>query len=103
MSVLCSLALILKQVPTAEVQTVSWESAYLAGLRLPPFSTPPHRPNSKTGPPGQDVSPEAFLGGPNPRLQEFTAQGTRGEQTSATLRQDKGVYSLPPKVLISSN
>lgn len=45
---LCSLAQILKQVPTAEMQTVSRESAYPAGLWLtPPLSTPPQRLNSK--------------------------------------------------------
>lgn len=79
MSVLCSLAQILKQVPTTEMQTLSWESAYFAGLWLPPpFSTPPQRPNSKTGPPG--CLTRGLDGWAKPQQQEFIAQGTRGEK-----------------------
>lgn len=81
MSVLCSLAQILKQVPTAEMQTVYRESAYPAGLWLiPPLSTPPQRLNSKTGPSGcLTRGLEASMGGPNPS-QEFTPHGTKDEQ-----------------------
>lgn len=79
MSVLCSLAQILKQVSTTEMQTVSWESAYFAGLWLPPpFSTHPQRPNSKTGPPG--CLTRGLDGWAKPQQQEFIDQGTRGEK-----------------------
>lgn len=79
MSVLCSLGQILKQVPTAEMQTVSWESAYPAGRWLPPsLPTPPQRPNSKTGLP--DVSPEALMDGPKPQPAGVHSPGQRDEQ-----------------------
>jgi hypothetical protein len=93
------LAKILKQVPTTEMQTVSWESAYPSGPWLPPpLSTPPQTSNSKTGP--ARMSQEALMGGPNLSQQEFISQGTRDEQNSNYAQQKKGVLLLSkPKKL----
>lgn len=75
MNVLGSLAQILRQVPTAEMQTVSWESAYPTGPWLPP-PLPQPLPEDPT----QSLAQSrclTLMGGPNLSQQEFISQGGR--------------------------
>lgn len=89
MNVLASLAQVLKQVPTAEMQTVCWESAYPAGPWLPPpLSNPPQRPNSKTGP----VMMSHLDGWAEPEPAGVHTPRHQGEQRRSIHRQNKVLF-----------
>lgn len=94
-----SLAQILKQVPTAEMQTVSWELPTPLALGCLLLSQPlPQRSNSKTGP----VMMSHLDGWAEPEPAGVHIPRHQGEQKRTIHRQNRVLFSQPKSLILAN-